>query len=165
MPVIILVVWWRNIEIRKENCVMSVCMSIFKPNGKNFKDFEDAYHWEWQDLNLNHIIDYTHSKRMAGYSWHRVEKRFSDFSWLSLSDNPDKSLCKYLPCDVCAYAQGWFFKKSFFKKKFTYCICTTKNQMQGILKKYLDFKDECAYDIYRHFMSVWEDGMIFELSF
>ena len=144
---------------------MSVCMSILKPNGKIFNDFEEAYAWGSQNWNLNHIIDYVDSKRMAGVSWHRVEKRFSYFSWLKLHNNYDNSIRKYLPCDVYAYAQGWFFKKSFFRKRNTYCICITKSQMQGILKKYLDLKENKALDVYQYFMSVWEDGMIFELSY
>jgi hypothetical protein len=139
--------------------LMSVTITLLKPNGKTFKDEKDVFDWELQNLSKNRVLNYSYMRSLSGRSWHRVEKRLSDFPWANVPN------CKHLPCDVKCYAQGWFLRKSFFNKKNTLCICTSKKQMQSIMKKYFDFRDTNAIETYHRFMNAWEDGMIFELSF
>lgn len=71
---------------------------------------------------------------------------------------------RYIPVDEVLYRQGWFFKKSFFKKELPMSICVTKEQMLNFFNQYLDFSDPRGREVYESFVSSWEDGMIFECA-
>lgn len=81
--------------------------------------------------------------------------------------NNGKITQKYIPVDRVAYAQGWFFKNRFFKKKITRVFCTTKEQMENFFNKYIDYNshDTRGKETVELFLNTWEDGMIFECAF
>lgn len=68
---------------------------------------------------------------------------------------------KYLCADIEVYKQGWYLKPRFFKKKFPFYYCSTKNNMEKFLDRYLDYRRPEAVECKKAFMDAWKDGMLF----
>lgn len=87
--------------------------------------------------------------------------------------------------DTClAYAQGWFLKPRFFKKKCTFYLTDNKENMLKFFRKYGDFrKEKCtwrydpgnyktrnrrdgrALETMLQFENAWEDDCVFVVAF
>ena len=97
-------------------------------------------------------------------------QNLNKFPWKSFVDEY-KQVVKYVTFDIIAYNQGWFFTRQFFNRDDTIIFCTTKRGMINTMQKYLDFgyrgdiynKGEII-SVYNEFVSKWEDGMFFEMS-
>ena len=132
------------------------------------KEYPDYKKWEkeqnckaWSDGKEHYKLDFSYIKQLFGNdkSWRRTSKKLKTIPFKNYNG------CKYLTTDIIAYAQGWFFKNRFFKKKATVVICTTKQEMINFFNQYVVLKDKYAQEVFQEFITNWEDGMIFKCAF
>lgn len=130
----------------------------------------------WSDGIKHDMFDLTYYKMIYGKyrGWGRLIKRLNEFKFNYFQKH--SYVCKYLTVDTVEYAQGWFFKKSFYKKDITWTVCTTKDQMKHFFDQYIDcnnrtypigsakFHDNRGKEVIDRFLSSWEDGMLFMCS-
>lgn len=120
----------------------------------------------WTDGKTHDKIDMTYLTACfgKGRGWRRIKNRLNTLP-IQTFNNGRYSL-RYIPVDEVEYAQGWFFKKRFFKKEITFVICVTKQQMENFFKQYIDFNNEDTRgrEAVDRFLNAWEDGMVFECS-
>ena len=133
--------------------------------------YEKHSEWEeaqrakaWSDGKEHDKIDITMLKCMFSKErgWRRLRDRLSKFNIQTF--NGKTHVAKYIAVDEVGYAQGWFFKTKFFKKKVSFVVCTTKEQMEKFFNRYIDFNsrfDARGRMAVNDFLSKWEDGMIF----
>lgn len=150
---------------------MSVCMSLYAvvPNvecvGQNLNaDFlKDIY--VWSDNCQHDFLDLTYHKALfnGNKGWKRLQKRLEKFN-IKRFDDKRGYISKYLTVNPVKYAQGWFFKKRYFKKKNWVFFGTTKKEMDDFFKRYVKVTEE-SEKIMEDFLNAWKDGMIFECSF
>lgn len=139
--------------------------------GENFDAYEK---WEkeqkksaWSDGVTHEKFDLTlfDSYNRKNRAWKRYRKCLNSFNFKTF-DNKNGYIQKYLVVDTVKYAQGWFFNKTFFNKKYWTFICTTKEQMGNFFNRYVDIKKNPEIkEVLYSFLNSWEDGMIFECSF
>lgn len=120
---------------------------------------------EWEDKQGHDMLDLTYIKSIfKAYNdkaWRRVRKKLSQFP--SSVGHRKVTSRKVICADEMAYAQGWFFKRRFFKKKTTFVFCTTKKEMELFFKRYMD-NSEDSRKAQKYFLEKWEDGFIFECA-
>lgn len=137
------------------------------------KYFEDVYEGVpglHDFLNLSNYMDISKSckKNGLGKKIKEIEKTFP-VQTINAKTGAYKGIC----VDKQVYRQGWFLKKRFFKKACTIYVATTKEEMNGFFKKYLDYSYRYCNDsdfvpareTFNIFNQYWEDGMIFVCAF
>lgn len=135
-------------------------------------EYDDYEKWEesqkasaWSDGVEHEFYDITHRKMCykGVRGWRRIRNRLEKFNHRQFKKKDTRN---YLVLDIVEYAQGWFFKKRFFKKEITYVVCTTKREMENFFRQYVDFngRDTRGREAVNRFMASWEDGMIFECA-
>ena len=135
---------------------------------KKYKEWEEEQESkQWSDNKEHHFFNWTEigwCNRMHR-GWRRMRNRMSNIKF-KVFEHPRLGKQKYLCVDEVEYAQGWFFKKSFFNKEMTWVICTTKHQMECFFKQYIDYQntDTRGAEAVKRFLNAWEDGMIFECA-
>lgn len=123
----------------------------------------------WSDGIIHDTLDLTYMKSLFKVNhWrgcNRILKKLRQFPIHQFSNGHYTR--NFIVVDEMAYAQGWFFKNNFFKRKMTWNICTTKHEMEEFFKKYIDYlgKDTRGEESVQKFLDSWENGMIFECAF
>jgi len=123
------------------------------------RDWRDGYKYDYIDISYYNSICKNNKKS-------RLKKQIEKLNKFcpKLLETRHGYTYKYIPVNHVLYYQGWNLKNRFFKKAVTIYICTTKEEMIGFLKKYLDFKNQKSKQLMKDFIDNWEDGMIFECS-
>jgi len=124
---------------------------------------------EWNDGKTHQKLNLTYLKALAKGKKNRLSKMIQKIE--NQKDvykiqylNSKMSSYKYIAVDEVLYRQGWFLKKKFFKKVNWTHIYTTKEEMLGFFKRYIDFTDPRGAECAKVFLEAWKDGMIFECS-
>lgn len=126
--------------------------NIFIPNDTDYIDIIDIY---------NTASGY---KKCKGYK--RQLSKLEIFSCNVLHTKRGYTY-RAIPVEEVLYRQGWFLKKKWFRKRCTYYVATTKQQLISFFKLNLDVKrydSERAIECMQTFIKYWEDGMIFVVS-
>ena len=94
--------------------------------------------------------------------WKPVCTKLQNFNLKTFKDK-HSTIIKYIVCTPVQYAQGWFLKKRFFKRRSWRFYATTKKQMNNFFDRYGNKSEQC-YEVRKLFNEKWEDGMLFECS-
>lgn len=148
---------------------MSVIMELFKPVDDLTcigEDPNNICEMIWSDGNYHPYVNFSNLRLIYKKErfWNRIANKFDG---LSANYCPD-GYCKgniIIPLDYVQIAQGWFFKKRYFKRKNWYNVCNTKRGMIDFFNRYIDYSMDGARDTVNRFIDSWEDGMIFICSF
>lgn len=135
---------------------------------RKHREWEDEQERKkWSDGQEHEYLDWTHIVRCYSKyrGWRRIRNRMSMIQFKTFN-YPRIGTTEYLCVDEVQYAQGWFFKKSFFSKEITLVFCTTKTQMENFFRRYIDYNshDARGAEVVERFLNAWEDGMLFECA-
>lgn len=140
---------------------------------------EDTLDYLFSDGKVHKLIDLDNIRTQCRWSdklksSHKLIKKITKGHYpksycFVIEFNPEIDLSRvctghYLCADIVKYAQGWYLKNRFFKKKYPTVWCNSKKQMEKFFDKYLDYKDPTAKMVRDQFTQSWEDGMLFECS-
>jgi len=127
----------------------------------NYEEWsEEQERKAWSDHQKHELFDISHYrvcyKKTNG--WKTLADKLNCFTIKNFL-----GLKRYLCLDQVAYAQGWFFKRRFFKKEITMVICVTKKQMINFFNRYIDYNshDTRGKESVECFLNAWENGMMF----
>lgn len=125
----------------------------------------------WSDSIIHEKIDLNYLEAMFD-GWIRKErmmKKLHKFHIQEFLAPRTNTIYRYIPVEEVLYAQGWFFKKSFFNKDLSWFIGVSYDEMKNFFHMYIDYHDKKRYsnlqETIQKFLSTWEDGMIFECAF
>ena len=132
-----------------------------------YKEWEERQkNSAWSDSQSHDKIDISHLNACFKHArgWRRLRKRIEGCPIKTFQNK--RYTQRYIPVDEVEYAQGWFFKKKFFKKEITTVFCTTKKQMENFFNQYIDYNnaDDRGKEAVCRFLNSWKDGMIFECA-
>ena len=95
--------------------------------------------------------------------WHRIHDKFVGTWYSHASEGINKGEI-FIPFDTVEYAQGFFFKNRYFKRKDWLNVCNTKRGMIDFFNRYIDYSMDGSRETTNRFIDSWEDGMIFICS-
>lgn len=119
----------------------------------------------WSDKKDHNYIDFSHYRACYRKDrfWSRIANKFEGLPFSYCPDGYTKGHI-LIPVDCIQYAQGWFFKNRYFKRKCWYNVCNSKRGMIDFFNRYIDYSEEGVKEIVNRFIDSWEDGMIFICS-
>lgn len=134
---------------------MSVVIKLLKPTKTEIQTVEDL----WKEGHINYITLNKSKLNSYNKTVKEIKRKFSSYI-INMND------IVIVPCERVVYYQGWFFKPRFFKLTLPIRYATTKEDMERLLYRWLNWKkdgDICK-EIYNKLIENWEDGCIFELA-
>ena len=148
---------------------MSIVMDLFKPVDNVVCIGEcpnSIIKMIWSDNENHDYIDFSDLRLIyrKERSWNRIANKFEGLPANYCPNGYSKGHI-IIPVDRIQYAQGWFFKNRYFKRKCWYNVCNTKRGMIDFFNRYIDYSMDGAREATNKFINSWEDGMIFICSF
>ena len=149
--------WWYKIDNKDFDYYSQLIMN----EGRKEEAYKEIGHTHsWSDCETHYPFDVGSRKRdFIGFKGKKRQLKKLEKFGIKVFKNKYTTI-HYIPFDIVAYDQGWYFKKSFFKKKYSHFLCNTKKELEIFFKKYIKHTDPDGVKATKVFLDAWEDGML-----